>query len=1034
MGSTSAEAVTFKIIDNSTKPKTLQAVLRQWVENSRTLDVATGYFEVGALLALEEGWQNLDNLRILMGDEVSKRTRDALIEGTAAAQRVLDDSLEREKEKNDFLSGVPAIIDALKREQIEARVYTKGKFHAKTYIARDREGLFSTSALVGSSNFTPPGLTQNVELNVQLRNDDHVKHDVAALQGWFDEHWEKAEQINPELLKVFDRHTRAYSPFEVYAKALHEFFKGHEMTLSEWEREESRIFPLLAHYQREGYQGVMQIAKRYNGAFLCDGVGLGKTFIGLMIIERLIAYERKRVVLFVPKATRDVVWEPVVRKYLPHIGSQDFSNLVIINHTDLSSSGWEQRLENIKEMADAIIIDEAHHFRNPGKQDSRYRKMYDLAENKQLFLLTATPINNSLLDFEHMVELFSRDDTAYFSRPPLGIHSLRGHIRRLERIIEEHLQTNDEASVIEINQSEAEDVLVSDKLFRELVVQRSRSYVKASQKQLEEDQVLFPEREVPQVVDYSLAKTYGSLLNKLEKAFRKEKPLFTLAMYYPLAYYTGTEKIDEFDAGRQKQVVGLIRTQFLKRFESSVEAFAMSCESLLLKLRTFATKHCVSPQDIARLERWETRHQDLIDYLSINHQQDETEAEEDIISDEMMEAFDDLDPNEYDIGGMLFDTFMDMDQLAEFIDELRGCDPSHDDKLQALKHLLEDNRLLNQHKVIIFTEYMATARYLRAQLEASGITDIDEVDSGVKGNRTDIITQFAPYYNESSSSELAQRGLSETRVLIATDVLAEGLNLQDATFLVNYDIHWNPVRLMQRIGRVDRRLNPDIEAAILEDHPEQQETRGKVAYWNFLPPDELEKLLRLYKRVTSKTLRISRTLGIEGGQLLTSEDSYEALKNFNHAYEGSQTSLEKMRLKYTQMLKDNPVLEHQLDSFPKKVFSGKESLPSKAQAVFFCYALPGKSGEGDEAIWTEDSGFTKWYLYNLQTEQITDEPPPIDAWIDSTPETPRHCTLPQETLIEIRKKLDRHVKNTYLKKVQAPITVKPTLKAWLELS
>jgi superfamily II DNA/RNA helicase len=132
------------------------------------------------------------------------------------------------------------------------------------------------------------------------------------------------------------------------------------------------------------------------------------------------------------------------------------------------------------------------------------------------------------------------------------------------------------------------------------------------------------------------------------------------------------------------------------------------------------------------------------------------------------------------------------------------------------------------------------------------------------------------------------------RVLISTDVLSEGLNLQDATRLINYDLHWNPVRLMQRIGRIYRRLNPEIEEEIISDHPEQKPIRRTVAYWNFLPPDELEDLLRLYKRVSNKTLRISKVFGIEGRKLLTQEDDYDALRDFTHVYEGTTTTIEEL--------------------------------------------------------------------------------------------------------------------------------------------
>src|SRR5712691_92210 len=149
-----------------------------------------------------------------------------------------------------------------------------------------------------------------------------------------------------------------------------------------------------------------------------------------------------------------------------------------------------------------------------------------------------------------------------------------------------------------------------------------------------------------------------------------------------------------------------------------------------------------------------------------------------------------------------------------------------------------------------------------------------------------------------SAAALSQEGREEIRVLISTDVLSEGLNLQDASRMMNYDIHWNPVRLMQRIGRVDRRMNPEVEKRLTSDHPEVSSSRGKVSFWNFLPPEELNVILTLYTRVTQKTLLISKTLGIEGKKLLTPEDDYEALREFNHAYEGTRTAIEEMHLEF----------------------------------------------------------------------------------------------------------------------------------------
>ena len=1038
------------IVDNSDQNWKVLNYLKEWTDIANRFDIATGYFEIGALLALDGYWQKLDKMRILMGDETSRRTKQALLAGLENIKQTLDKSIEAEKESNDFLHGTEAIVAALRNKQIECKIYDKEKFHAKAYITHGKHTVVGSSALVGSSNLTYPGLTKNVELNIQIRRE------VELLQQWYEKHWDKSIDVTDEILKVIERHTHEYMPFEVYVKSMQEFFRGHEMTVTEWERDESKMYKVLDQYQKEGYHAIMKIAAQHTGAFLCDGVGLGKTYIGLMLIERLVMHDRKRVALFVPKAAREAVWDRDLRRYLRHL-SGDFSNLVVFNHTDLLRGGdYPYRLNRVKEMADVIIIDEAHHFRNTGVKGeegefkSRYWRFYEICEGKQMFMLTATPVNNRLRDLQHMIELFSRHKSDYFKAAPLGIHSLPGHFRKLEKALEKIVlgQEQQEQPDIVTNQAEAEQVLWSDDLFRALVVQRSRAYVKKSQEQHGSSKAIFPQREDPKVADYRLKKTYGKLLDMVETAFQKAKPLFSLAIYYPLAYYIGPDMQKQERAwkeNRQKEVVGLIRIQFLKRFESSARAFEFSCENLLIKLLVWATKHSKTEPEKKRLERWKNQHEKLIKDIHkdlhelLGEEFDEEQQDEDIIDDEMLEAIEELSRDEYKIDEILAETFLDLDQIIDFLRELKKFKPANDDKLQALIKLLKNDPVLKKHKVIIFTEFMNTARYLKKQLEEAGFTDMDEVDS-TRHDRSEIIRQFAPYYNQIPDSEVYDGIKKETRILISTDVLSEGLNLQDATRLINYDLHWNPVRLMQRIGRVDRRLNSEIEEQILADHPEQKEIRGTVAFWNFLPPDELDNLLRLFNKVSHKTLRISKVFGIEGKKLLTPEDNYEALKDFLHDYDGAITPLEKMHLEFQQLLKDYPDLAERLKNLPSKVFSGKKHVSPDAKAVFFCYALPAQRipvrdmTTGDEALWSEEIGYTKWYLYDIEKDNIIEEPTEIINLICSTPETPRHCEMAHETLSEIRTKVEKHIKQTYLKQVNAPAEVKAKLKAWMELN
>ena len=705
------------IVDNSDEAWRGLKYLQDWTEIASAFDIATGYFEIGALLALDGKWQKLDKIRILMGNEVSSRTRQAILDGLKQDITTrLNDSIESEKEKNDFLTGVAAIVQALRAGKIECRAYAKRKFHAKAYITHPRVAVIGSVALVGSSNFTLPGLTQNIELNIQVK----AAGDVRQLQDWFELHWNEAENITPDILATVERHIRDYTPFDVYAKALDELFRRHELTASEWEKSESKIYPILDQYQRDGYASLYHTASNYNGAFLCDGVGLGKTFIGLMLIERLVMYQKKRVVLFVPKSGRVPVWERNIRKYLPHL-LNGFLSFKIFNHTDLmrgvSADGTDfpSIFEQMTDQADAVVIDEAHHFRNRGlareSGGSRYWTLYDLCANKQVFHLTATPVNNALTDFQHLIELFSRDKPDAFATR-VGIHNLAAHFRQLEKHLAGIVSGQVLGELFTANSVEAGQVLFNDKLFRELVVQRSRAYVVESQKQQGSSAALFPTKEDPRVAEYSVKKTYGHLLGKVEVAFAKEKPLFALAPYHPLDYPVGA--VDEkgnFEIGRQRGLVRLIRIQFLKRFESSITAFEQSCQNLLLKFHAFLEKNNQSKRESERLEKWDIQNKELLDHIRARRQELNEEAAseetEDSLGEEFLDHFEPLDRKTYRVDEIFDDTYADLETLVDFLEELKKFTPAHDDKLKALVKLLKSDPDLKGRKVLVFTEYMS---------------------------------------------------------------------------------------------------------------------------------------------------------------------------------------------------------------------------------------------------------------------------------------------------------------------------------------
>ena len=1025
------------IVDNSADEKTVLKYLSEWCSVSKQMDIATGYLEVGGLLALDQSWQKMDKIRILLGNEMTARTKNILESVANSIVSHFSSSIDKEQEKNEFLIGVPAILDALKSKKIECHVIDSRKFHAKAYITYLRDeyrnqfiGAMNVPAgyaLVGSSNFTKAGLTQNIELNVQVRDD------VAELQKWFETQWKIGVEVSDALLKAIDARCREFAPYDVYLRSMYEYFKTKEKSISEWEKDESSVFNSLSQYQKDGYYNLISIAGKYKGAFLCDGVGLGKTYVGMMLIERLVKKERRNVVLIVPAAARESVWENTIKKVMPEILG-GFYPFKIINHTDLCLPKNELLIKQIAEQGEVLIIDEAHHFRN--RASNRYKKLFDIigqGHEKQVFMLTATPINNSFLDLQHLIELFTQRQEDFFAIPPLGINSLTGHFRKMESRLE---QAHGDASQLDIPGLLQDDAATGDQLVRELVVQRSRAYVKQSLSLTESSRVVFSNRQPPSVVNYSLRKSYGRLIDTFIHSFeRRDKhtgarlpPILALAIYSPFedAYFVGDRsKIDQMLLGRHAQIVNLIRQLLLKRFESSIEAFKETCGKIYWRLKKFLEDYKAygNPKLIDRFLESQDEIISYVQKIIVGCSDDDLEDFEEELPDYVWNEESNCSIEDFDVRSMLDDTILDLEVLSQFFKDSMMVNPDTDDKLNSLKHLLKTDEILLGKKVIIFSEFRATARYIYRELEKAGFQNVFEIDGQYSGDRYSVIKRFAPYYNGSTSADVGD----EISILISTDVLSEGLNLQDASCLINYDIHWNPVRLMQRIGRIDRRRDLAIEEKLLKDHPNLCKDRENAYYWNFLPPAELERLLSLYGTVSRKTLRISKAFGVEGKKLLTPEDDFDALKEFNSQYEGVPSAEEEMSLAYQNLMLENPDYEHYITSLPRMMFSGKGN--DALKGVFFCYELPTKSSDG---TWSNDCGACRWYHVD-KLGAISENIYPIWKAIKSEAGTPRVFTVSNMEFKEARKRIESHLRKTYLRMIQAPIGVNPRLITWMQI-
>ena len=1045
------------IIDNRSGNTVLNA-LNQLLLNLKKLDIATGFFEVGSFLQIEPNWQTPDQIRLLMGNETSKTTQKVIIESALAHS---NNSIELQKERDDTLTGLDALKEAITGKKVQLKAFTKAKFHAKSYLMESRDPSPVDFAIVGSSNFTRPGLTENVELNLFSTDQNHIE----SLREWFEELWKQADDISPELLKVIEPHLKQYDPFTVYCRALYEYFAGKEKTQDAWELQESAIYSMLSSYQRDGYHQALQIAEEWDGALICDGVGLGKTFIGLMILERCI-HEGKQVLMIVPKSAEESVWRANIERYLtPRYPRQVRHYLDIRRHTDFGRPNGitDADLDFYRKEIDVIIMDEAHHFRNP--RANRGELFMDIAKGKKLYMLTATPINNSIDDLYHLVNYFAQNNHEHFLRA--GINHFRKHFLEINKRLES------EKPAIEATEAvEEEDLIRTDTLLNKVVIQRSRKYVQESETGNGDDAPLFPERQLPKVVSYSLKTVYENIYSDLKEAFDKDNPFLNLAIYNKSHY---KKHKDQEEQHYQQLLVGLIRTLLLKRLESSFKAFEASVEDLLAKMADFLRHH--NPDKYAAWTQTKTRWWKLAQaHIAERLEKDEpdTENEEDEGLLDIKEEI--LSDKEYDLNKLCGDILEDMEHLTSTLSKIyrrfyqkdkegRVEDPQKDTKLQTLIDTLQNEPLLHNQKVLIFSEFRNTSRYLADQLRKAGFENVEQVDSGrnVK-NRELVIKRFSPLYNQASETKdlLGQSELSycldnPIDILISTDVLSEGLNLQDACLIINYDLHWNPVRLMQRIGRVDRRLNPDIEAQL--DRPPH--LKQKVYFWNFLPPDELEELLHLKQKLDGKIMRINKTLGIEGA-LISPDDPDMAMKLFNERYEGKESVEELMRLERNRFAEQYPELWQSLAELPRRLFSGKAAgegfgpvynkrgqeieriAPFDRPGVFACYRMPpviGKAADNLLEVSNETYdlakhglGQVRWYFLDAETGQITENLEQAWAAVRCTPETGRTVNTGPGKLKEVQKIIEKHIKNTYLKKTQAPIGAKPTLLAWMEIN
>jgi len=842
--------------------------LAERISAGAELSFVSAYFTIFAYGVLKAQLDGIARLRFLFGEPAFVGAMDP--SGRPAQAFVIDRDGMQLAQYLEQKAVARQCADWIRRKA-EIRSMRHGRLmHGKLYhIAAE-----STHALVGSSNFTVCGLglgaRSNVELNIAIED----VQQCADLLAWFDEFWHdesETRDVKEEVLEYLAEVYADQAPEFVYYKTLFHVF---EQMLEQEQRgfwpaaepkqlTESGIWKALFTFQKDGVRGAINRILKHNGCILADSVGLGKTYEALAVIKYF-ELRNDKVLVLCPKKLRDnwTVYQAATNSLLNPFPEDRFGYTVLC-HTDLSRTSGMSGDVNLRNLNwsnyDLVVIDESHNFRNntrsavgPDGQPvrvSRYERLMDdilkAGVRTNVLLLSATPVNNDLLDLRNQLRLITHGDDHAFA-DTMGVANLTETLKVAQRAFsawaKEHQGRRKDVGTLMDRLSAA-----FFKLLDELTIARSREHIRRYYAATLAELGPFPDRPRPVTLTCP-TDTQGDFQSYdeiNEMIGRYELNLFRPSKYVrPEARDRYKSKVQNFtQADREKFLIAMMKVNFLKRLESSVSSFALTMRRTVEKME--------------RLER------KINDYLELRDRQPELplfEMDPDDMDEETQDALavgGKLKINLADlrVADWLTDLQADRERLRVLADQASLVTPDRDAKLAALKQTISERVLQPvpdragrpNRKVLVFTAFADTAEYLYENLRDwarrdLGV-DIALVSGGAMGNRTTygsneysaILTNFSPASKQRDRLPSLPQD-REIDILIATDCISEGQNLQDCGLLVNYDIHWNPVRIIQRFGRIDRigSLHTAVQMV------------------NFWPTDDLNKYINLRDRVEAR--------------------------------------------------------------------------------------------------------------------------------------------------------------------------------------
>jgi superfamily II DNA/RNA helicase/HKD family nuclease len=863
------------------------------LKDAQHFDILVGYFRTSGFNRLYEELESLDEVRILVGLSTDRKSVELFNQSNsqmelefAAPRRCREEysknliqEMEEEEDSHEVEISAAKFIEFIKSGKLKLKAHPSRDIHAKVYITRFQEGDRDFGRVItGSSNFSENGLVAQREFNVELKD----RTDVHFALERFEELWAEGVDIADEYVDTIQNKTwlnDQITPYEIYLKFLYEYFKEDINVDEEVDFHLPDGFMDLA-YQRQAVVSARKILDMYDGVFLADVVGLGKTFITALLLQQL------------PAGRKLIICPPVLKEYWTET-LHDF----YVPGFDVESVGKLQSLlDKGVDKYKYIVIDEAHRFRNELTQS--YEMLHKICRNKKVILVSATPLNNKLEDILSQLKLFQKSRASDIP----GVPNLEVFFKDRQKEINKHEKGTPEY-LEAIKQTSA---LVRNHVLKHVMLRRTRTEIKDHfGEDILKQGLSFPDMAEPQRIIYQFDGNTEVAFNRTIALLKQ----FSYARYMPLVFLK--EQLSEFDQQSQRNVGGFMKGILVKRLESSFYAFKQSLERFISSYERFIEMYESGTV-------WISSDVDVFDLLDMDDEDQLMHLMEDDKAQKYpSEAFD----SNYE--QKLKDDLETLHEIKSIWDKI-----THDPKLEFFIKELKTNPTLRDQKILLFSESKETVDYLQEKLD---VVFPDEVLSySSQGGKLCGERHKSAYLREIIEANYQPNHPNprdDVRIVLTTDVLAEGINLHRSNIIVNYDLPWNPTRVLQRVGRVNR----------------VGTTHDKIYVFNIFPTSQSDEHLGLEDNIIGKIQAFHNTLG-EDAKYLSDEEAPETHGLFGEQLYNklNDTDLlededdgEVSELQYLKVIRtvrdEDESLFSKIKNLPKKARSAREN-PSKLES------------------------------------------------------------------------------------------------------